>query len=258
MRTEPIDKRVRGIVGETAVVDSRRPLLFWEDGFPVPNYAYDPADVRTDLLVPTASEPRKGFDFFGPHGTIAETYDLVLDGRTLTRAAWRRDDPALADRIVLSWRPGLLDRWLEEDEEVGGHPRDPYHRVEVLNSSRHVVVTLDGVTLAESRQPVLLFETSLPTRYYLPEEDVNAEALEPGRAHSFCPYKGKADRYWSVRDRAGATDIAWCYDHPLPAVGKIAGRVAFYNELVELTVDGVRLDQAESPFKRPEHRPSAD
>ena len=119
------------------------------------------------------------------------------------RAAWRRDDPALADRIVLSWQPGLLDRWLEEDEEVGGHPRDPYHRVEVLNSSRHVVVSLDGVTLAESRRPVLLFETSLPTRYYLPEEDVNAEALEPSRAHSFCPYKGKADRYWSVRDRRG-------------------------------------------------------
>src|SRR6185312_10873143 len=146
----------------------------------------------------------------GPHGTIAETYDLVLDGRTLTRAAWRRDDPALADRIVLSWRPGLLDRW-----------------VEVLNSSRHVVVTLDGVTLAESRQPVLLFETSLPTRYYFPEEDVNAEALEPGKARSFCPYKGKADRYWSVRAGAGGADIAWCYDHPLPAVGKIAGRVAF-------------------------------
>ena len=258
MRTEPIDKRVRGIVGDTVVVDSRRPLLFWEDGFPVPNYAYDPADVRMDLLAPTVSEPPDGFDFFGPHGAVAETFDLVLDGRTLSRAAWRRDDPALAGRIVLSWQPRLLDRWLEEDEEVGGHPRDPYHRVEVLNSSRHVVVSLDGVTLAESRRPVLLFETSLPTRYYLPEEDVNAEALEPGKARSFCPYKGKADRYWSVRAGAGGADIAWCYDHPLPAVGKIAGRVAFYNELVDLRVDGVRLDRADSVFKRREHRPSAE
>ena len=258
MRTEPIDKRVRGIVGDTVVVDSRKPLLFWEDGFPVPNYAYDPADVRMDLLAPTVSEPPDGFDFFGPHGAAAETFDLVLDGRTLSRAAWRRDDPALAGRIVLSWQPRLLDRWLEEDEEVGGHPRDPYHRVEVLNSSRHIVVSLDGVTLAESRRPVLLFETSLPTRYYLPDEDVNADALEPSRARSFCPYKGKADRYWSVRDRAGAADIAWCYDNPLPAVGKIAGRVAFYNELVDLTVDGVRLDRADSPFTRREHRPRAE
>ncbi len=257
MRTEPIDKRVRGIVNGTVVVDSRQPLLFWEDGFPVPNYAYDPADVRTDLLVPSASEPPKRFDFFGPHGPVAETFDLVLDGRTLSGAAWRRDDPALADRIVLSWQPGLLDSWLEEDEAVGGHPRDPYHRVEVLNSSRHVVVSLDGVTLAESRRPVLLFETSLPTRYYLPEEDVNNDALEPGSARSFCPYKGEAERYWSVRDRPGAADIAWCYDRPQPAVGKIAGRIAFYNELVDLTVDGVRLDRADSVFKRREHRPGA-
>jgi uncharacterized protein (DUF427 family) len=258
MRTEPIDKWVRGIVGDTVVVDARQPQLFWEDGFPVPNYAYHPADVRMDLLVPTSTAPPDGFDFFGPHGPVAETFDLVVDGRTLHRAAWRHADPALAGTIVVSWRPGLLDRWLEEDEEVGGHPRDPYHRVEALNSSRHVVVSLDGVPLADSRRPVLLFETSLPTRYYIPEEDVNAAALEPGTARSFCPYKGKADRYWSVRDRAGAADVAWCYDQPIPAVGKIAGRVAFYNELVDLTVDGVRLDRPDSPFARREHRPSAE
>ena len=268
MRTEPIDKRVRGLVGDTVVVDTLRPLLFWEDDFPVPNYAFLPADVRTDLLVPTQAdvtrtEPSPRFDFFAAQGPVAQLYDLVVGDRTLANAAWQRDDPALADRIVFSWRPGLLDRWLEESEEVGGHPRDPHKRVEALASDRHVVVSLGdpasgGVVLAETRRPVLLFETGLPTRFYVPEEDVSAEALEPGRAHSFCPYKGTADRYWSVRGRPDATDIAWSYSAPFPAVGKIAGRVAFYNEVVDVTVDGVMLERPDSPFARRAHRPAGE
>jgi len=184
--------------------------------------------------------------------------DVVLSGRTLPRAAWRRDDPAVIDKLVVSWRQGLFDRWLEEDEEVGGHPRDPYKRVDALQSSRHVVIEVDGIRLAESHRPVLLFETGLPTRFYVPEEDVSAEALEPGRAHSFCPYKGTADRYWSVRGRPDATDIAWSYSAPFPAVGKIAGRVAFYNEVVDVTVDGVMLERPDSPFARRAHRPAGE
>lgn len=259
MRTEPSEKWVRAFVGDTVVVDTRRPLLFWEDGFPVPNYAFEPADVRTDLLVSSeAAPPSDRFDFFGPQGPVSQSYDLVVGERTVPRAAWRRDDPALADKIVFSWRPGLVDRWLEEDEVVGGHPRDPHHRVDALASSRHVVVSLDGVTLAETARPVLLFETGLPTRYYIPSDDLVASALEPGKARSHCPYKGNADRYWSVRDRPGASDIAWSYADPFPAVAKIAGRVAFYNELVDLTVDGVRLERPVSPFSRREHRPAAE
>jgi uncharacterized protein (DUF427 family) len=267
MRTEPIDKRVRGLVGDTVVVDTVRPLLFWEDDFPVPSYAFDPADVRTDLLVPTQPDPTHAerpsrFDFFAHKGPVAQVFDLVVGDRTLARAAWRRDDPALADLIVFSWRPGLL-RWLEESEEVGGHPRDPHKRVEALASDRHVVVSLgdpttDGVVLGETRRPVLLFETGLPTRFYLPEEDISTEALEPTHTTSFCPYKGAADRYWSVRGRPDATDIAWSYAAPFPAVGKIAGRVAFYNELVDLTVDGVRLERTDSPFSSRAHRPGAE
>ena len=143
------------------------------------------------------------------------------------------------------------------------HPRDPHKRVEALASDRHVVVSLgdpttDGVVLGETRRPVLLFETGLPTRFYLPEEDISTEALEPSRTTSFCPYKGAADRYWSVRGRPDATDIAWSYAAPFPAVGKIAGRVAFYNELVDLTVDGVRLERTDSPFSSRAHRPGAE
>jgi uncharacterized protein (DUF427 family) len=257
MRTEPIDKWVRALVDDTVVVDSRRPLLFWEEDFPVPGYAFVPEDVRTDLLTPNPAEPTGPF-FHRPHGPVAEFYDLAVGDRVLPQVAWRRDDPALADRIVFSWgRPGI-DRWLEEDEEVHSHPRDPHHRVEVLQSSRHVVVSLDGTVLADSHRPVLLFETGLPTRFYLPVEDVVTDALEPAETRSRCPYKGVAERYWSVAGRPDAKNVAWSYPEPLPAVDKIAGRIAFYNELVDLTVDGELQPRPESPFSRREHRPAGD
>jgi uncharacterized protein (DUF427 family) len=150
----------------------------------------------------------------------------------------------------------VLDRWLEEDELVASHPRDPYKRVEAIASSRHVRVELDGVCLADSGRPVLLFETSLPTRYYVPREDVNLDALEATTNHSHCPYKGIADQYWSVTGQPDATNVAWSYSAPLPAVAKVAGLVAFYNELVDVTVDGVRQERPESPFSAKAHRPS--
>ena len=255
--TEPIDKWVRGSVGDTSVVDTRTPLLFWERGFPVPSYALDTADVRVDLLIPTSTPAPTGFDFFEAQGPVSETFDLVVGDRTVPRAAWRRDDPALGDRIILTWRPGAID-WREEDEPVAGHPRDPHSRVEALASSRHVVVSADGTTLADSRSPVLLFETTLPTRFYLPEADLAPDVLTPGDTRSHCPYKGVADRYWSVRDRPDLRDIAWSYARPFPAVGAIAGRVAFYNELLDITVDGVLLNRPNSPFSSQEQRPGTD
>jgi uncharacterized protein (DUF427 family) len=258
VRTEPIDKRVRGIVGSTVVVDTRRPLLYWEDSFPVPGYAVDPDDVRTDLLTESAGEPDAGeLGFHAPRGPVARWYDLRVGDRVVPHAAWVRDDPALRDLLVVSWRPGGVDRWLEEDEEVRGHPRDPHSRVETLPSRRHVVVEADGVLLAESERPVLLLETGLPTRYYLPRADVRFEALEPSDNHSFCPYKGDTTEYWSVAGRPALRNIAWSYWSPLPAVQRVAGLVAFYNELLDLTVDGVRLDRADSPFSDPAHRPGS-
>jgi uncharacterized protein (DUF427 family) len=247
VRTELSPRWVRGFVGEVAVVDSRSPLLFWEDDFPVPNYAFDPADVRQDLLRPAAGEP-PGQAWF----------DLEVGGRRLRHAAWRRDAPELGDRLVLSWQPGLLDRWLEEDEEVGGHPRDPYKRVDALPSSRHVVVSLDGVVLADSTSPVLLFETGLPTRYYLPESDVRLDALRPRDSRSHCPYKGVADRYWDLPGHPDGKGLAWSYSQPYPAVGRIRDRIAFYDELVDVTVDGVPQPRPVSPFSEAAHRATAD
>lgn len=258
MRTEPIDKRVRALVGTTVVVDARRPLLFWEDAFPVPGYAFEPDDVRTDLLVESDGEPAPGaFDFYGPKGPVARWFDLRVGDRVVPHAAWTRDDDALRDLLVLSWQPGRFDRWLEEDEEVRGHPRDPHKRVETLPSRRHVVVEADGVVLAESERPVLLLETTLPTRYYLPRADVRLEVLIPSDTRSFCPYKGDTTEYWSVAGRPDLRDVAWSYWSPLPAVQRVAGLVAFYNELLDLTVDGVRLDREDSPFSDPSHRPGA-
>ena len=253
MRTELSTRWVRGYVGDTAVVDTRSPLLFWEDAFP-PSYAFDRADVRVDLLRPTAAPPPRQPWFFLPHGPVSAWYDLVVDGRTLPHAVWTRDEPAVSDRLVVSWQPGLLDRWLEEDEEVAGHPRDPYKRVDALASSRHVEVSLDGVLLASSRSPVLLFETGLPTRYYLPREDVRFEVLTPSAARSHCPYKGDADRYWDVAGHPDGAGLAWSYSRPFPAVQRIQDRVAFYDELVDVTVDGVRQPRPVSPFSTAAHR----
>jgi uncharacterized protein (DUF427 family) len=257
MRTELSERWVRAYVGDVAVVDTRAPLLFWEESFPVPRYALARADVREDLLrrstEPPPTEPR----FFLPWSPVAEWFDLEVGGRRLPHVAWTHEDPDLAGRLVLSWQPGLLDRWLEEDEEVSGHPRDPYKRVDALPSSRHVRVSLDGTVLAESTSPVLLFETGLPTRYYLPEEDVRLDLLTPSANRSHCPYKGDADRYWDLAGHPEGRGLAWSYADPYPAVGLVKDRVAFYDELVDLTVDGVPRPRPVSVFSDRTNRPTS-
>jgi uncharacterized protein (DUF427 family) len=257
VRTEPIDKWVRAYVDDVPVVDSHGPLLFWEERFPVPAYAFPESDVRTDLLSEAQGEPPREPFFFLPKGPVSQWYDLRVGARTVSHAAWVRDAPELRDLLVLSWQPGGIERWLEEDEEVAGHPRDPHKRVEAIASSRHVVVELGGLRLAESTRPVLLLETGLPTRYYLPREDVHLTALEATTHRSHCPYKGIADSYWSVPGQPDAADVAWAYSAPLPAVGKVAGMVAFYNELVDITVDGVPQPRPTSPFSAKANRPAS-
>lgn len=257
IRTEVSDKWVRAYVDDVAVVDSRAPMLFWEEQFPVPAYAFPRRDIRTDLLKEQHDDPPREPFFFLPKGPVSRWFDLTVGERTVPHAAWVRDTPELRDMIVLSWQPGLLDRWLEEDEPVVAHPRDPHKRVEAIASSRHVVVELNGVRLADSTRPVLLFETGLPTRYYLPPEDVDRAVLEPTFNRSVCPYKGVADEYWSVPGQPDATDVVWSYSSPLPTVAKVAHLMAFYNELVDITVDGVRQPRPESLFSAKANRPAS-
>lgn len=252
VRTEPSEKWVRGWLDGEVVVDTRSALLVWEDPFPVPVYAIDPADVKDGVLLAAARAPLGVPFFFGPKGAVAQWFEVRTAGRETRGVAWRLDDPAVADRVIISWQPGVLDRWTEEDEDVAGHPRDPHKRVEALAGSRHVQVSSNGSVLADSHRPVLLFETDLPTRYYLSPEDVDMSVLTSGRQRSHCPYKGVADKYW---DLPGLPGIAWSYTDPFPAVGKVAGRIAFYNELVDLTVDGLLLPRPTSPFSDPGNRP---
>jgi uncharacterized protein (DUF427 family) len=152
---------------------------------------------------------------------------------------------ALAGLVTFSWSDPLT--WLEEDEPLIAHARDPHKRVDVVPSSRHVRVEVDGELLAESRRPLLLFETALPARYYLPPDDVRV-ALEPSQTSSVCPYKGVAS-WWSARvgDRL-LEDIAWSYPRPVPENPRIAELICFRNERVDLTVDGERLERPVTPW----------
>ena len=195
VRTESTEKWVRGWLDGAPVVDTRSAWLLWEDPFPIPGYAIDPADVQDGLLVPAVGPPDAVPFFFGPKGPVAQWFDLRTVDRESLSPAWQLADPAVADRVIISWQPGVLDRWTEEDEDVASHPRDPHKRVEAIAGSRHVQVSVDGIVLADSHRPVLLFETGLPTRYYMPPEDVDLSLLTPGRQQSHCPYKGVADEY---------------------------------------------------------------
>jgi uncharacterized protein (DUF427 family) len=149
--------------------------------------------------------------------------------RTAPSAARRyRSSPIqeLRQAVRMDW--DAMDEWLEEDEPVDTHPRDPYTRVDILASSRHVRVDINGVTVAESAQPRILFETGLPPRYYLLLADVRLDLLRPSATQSHCPYKGTAS-YWSLDAGAGVhQDLVWIYRSPLAESQKIAGLACFY------------------------------
>ncbi|MFK4600409.1 DUF427 domain-containing protein [Streptomyces pristinaespiralis] len=245
---EPSERWVRAMKGEVKVVDSRRPVLVWEPGRPVPLYAFPADDVRMDLLRATArpANPRR-------HAGATLFYDLVLADRTVPAAAWTYPGEELADHVSFEWfGRDVLDHWYEEDEEIFVHPRDPHKRVDALPSSRHVQVEIEGTVVADTHTPVLLFETDLPVRYYFPRGDVRLDLFTPTGSHTRCPYKGVATDYWSWAGSGDVRpDIAWSYPDPLPSVGIIKDRVAFYNESVDIVVDGERQQRPVSFFSTP-------
>jgi uncharacterized protein (DUF427 family) len=229
---EPCPRWVRAYFGGVAVADSKRVLLAFEPKR-LPVYWFPAQDVRMDLLTPARPGGSR------PGGTAR--WILRVGERTAELAAWSYPDPgpervALKDHIAFYW--SKMDAWYEEDDEVFVHPRDPYSRVDVLHSSRRVRVELGGQLLAESTRPRLLFESGLPTRYYLPKQDVRMELLEPTATTTRCPYKGVAV-YWSLRlgDQL-VPDIVWSYPHPIPECSKIENLLCFFNERVDILVDG--------------------
>src|SRR5712691_12206930 len=193
---EPVSRRVRVMFGGATIADSRAVMLMLEKKR-LAIYYFPVKDVRLDLLLPTSftsSHEGKG---------DASFYSVKVGDRVAEKAAWRympSEQPKLKDYVAFYW--DKMNCWFEEDDEVFVHPRDPYHRVDVLNSSRHVAVTVSGELVAETRRPRLLFETNLPVRYYIPMLDVRTELLEPSPTITRCPYKGVAS-YRSVH--AGGT-----------------------------------------------------
>src|SRR5699024_5633542 len=167
-----------------------------------------------------------------------------LGDRLAENALWNYPEPLencpdISELAAFAW--DKMDAWFEEDEQVFVHARDPYTRIDVLPSSRHVMFRLGDVTVAESCRPVMLFETGLPVRYYLPKLDVRMALLSPTSTTTACPYKGETSQYWTVTaDGETAIDAAWCYEHPNPGVTRIAGRVGFFDERLDLFVDGER------------------
>ena len=230
--SQPSSRWVRAFVGDTVVVDSRDQLIVWEAELPVPRYVFHREDVLASALRPT-TEPSV-FSYHHPNEPVAEWFDLVVGDRVIEHAAWVR--ASLPDWIGVTWEFGVLDHWFEEAQEVVEHPHDPYVHIDALPSSRHVVVERDGVVLADSTSVVFLWETALPARYYFPREDVRFENLTPTPTTSICPYKGFANDYW---DAPGRRNLAWSYPEPFFPYRNIAGRVAFLNEDVDITIDGV-------------------
>lgn len=239
---EPSPKRVRVQVAGETIVDTVDAMLLWT-GQAVPVYAFEPAALRVDRFEVTGQEQT----------TVGRIEHLALETPTgrLEGAAWRLADPAdvvadAAGAIVLVW--DAMDRWFVEDEPAYGHPRDPYHRIDVHESSRHVVVEHAGHTLADSSRPRLLFETGLPPRFYLLKLDVAMDRLEPSSTVTRCAYKGTTEHYHAHLDGGRVEDVAWCYPHPNPEHGKIQDLVCFYQERIDrVTVDGV----AEAPVQTP-------
>lgn len=249
LRYEPTAKRIRVALAGEPVVDTCHALLVWEPRRILPTYAV-PIAALARQLVPAGAESgdddadRPGHDRavldptvpFGTHSCPGTEFDVIAGEETAPAAAFQPEDPDLADYAVLDF---AAFEWQEEDEPIVSHPHDPYHRIDILTSSRHVRVEFDGRLIAESTRPLLLFETNLPVRYYLPREDVIAE-LDDSDTISYCAYKGRAS-YFSVPD--GPTDIAWTYRDPLPDGERVRDRICFFDERVDVTVDGVRQDR---------------
>jgi uncharacterized protein (DUF427 family) len=241
VRVETGAKRVRALLGGRTAADTQAPLLVWESPH-FPTYYFPAADIVATLV---AAGPGKR----SPSRGESELFDVQCGGVTAAGAALRYPASpieALRGAVRLDW--DAMDEWLEEDEAVYTHPRDPYHRIDILASSRHVEVQVAGVTVADSHQPRILFETGLPPRYYLPLTDIDHDRLRPSGSVTHCPYKGAAT-YWSVE--VGGTilpDLVWIYRAPLPESQKIAGLACFYNEKVDLVVDGVPQVRPHTPF----------
>jgi uncharacterized protein (DUF427 family) len=230
----PSPRWVRGYVGDQLVVSSTRAALLHESGH-LPVYYFPREDVRADLLEDSDTHTHC------PYKGDASYHHLRVGDRLIEDAVWYYPEPLDAApwlQGLVAFYFGKLDRWMEEEEVIAIHPRDPFHRIDTLSTSRRVRVSLDGVELADSTRARALFETGLPTRWYLPAEDVRRELLVPSERHTGCAYKGIA-RYWSVQlpDRV-EENVVWSYPEPWRDGEPVRDLLCFFNEHVDLEIDG--------------------
>lgn len=230
---EDSPRRIRGVFAGETVVDSRHVKIMHEHGH-LPRAYFPQADVRTDLLVPT------GHTTHAPGKGDAAYWTLQVGDRSVPNAAWSYPDPPPGAPPIgghLAFFIAAMDAWLEEDEPMIGHIRDPYHRVDVVSTSRHVRVSLAGTVLADSTRTRVIFETGLVPRWYFPADDVRVDLIGSD-LQSVCSYKGYAG-YRSVRvDGHLHENVAWTYAEPRHDAAAVAGYVAFFNERVDVVVDG--------------------
>jgi uncharacterized protein (DUF427 family) len=241
---EPVPRRIRAVLAGEVVLDTSSAIYVWE--WPnYPQYYIPIADVRADLLVDEQHEQKLSRGTARQHGL--RVGDVT---RPASLRVYGEDALAgLAGTARFEW--DALDAWYEEDEQVFVHPRNPYIRVDAIRSTRPVRIELDGVVLAESASSVMVFETGLPTRYYVNRTEIRLAHLVPSETVTSCPYKGTTSAYWSVT--AGGTthpDLAWSYDFPTRQLLPIAGLVAFYNEKVDTYLDRTLLERPVTHFFR--------
>lgn len=239
---ESSPRRVRVKFGGEWIADSTDMVLMYESGH-LPVYYFPVKDVRLDLLHPTDHTS------YCQYKGEASYWNIQAGGEISENAVWAYQDPydemteiGLQDYCAFYW--GRVDHWYEEDEEIFVHPRDPHKRIDTLPSSRSVKVVLGGETIAETTRAHFLFETGLPTRYYIPADDVRMDLLTRSETTTQCPYKGTAS-YWSA-DINGRKfeDIVWFYPDPIPECPKIKDLLCFYNEKVDaIHIDGIETEK---------------
>lgn len=238
---EPVPRRIRATLGGRVVLDTTRALYVWEWP-PYPQYYIPLDDIDTDLLVDEGAEEQL------PRGT-ARLHGLRVGQLSRSAAGWLYTSSpieGLAGTVRFDWR--ALDSWFEEDEEVFVHPRDPYHRVDILESSRHVRVSVNGEVVAETDRPRILFETGLPPRYYITPEDVREDVLIKSEKNTQCPYKGVASYYSVEAGGRHVEDLVWYYPEPISEAAKIKGHLSFFNEKVDLEVDSEGLERPQTQW----------
>jgi uncharacterized protein (DUF427 family) len=262
LRWHPEAKRIRGFLNGVAVVDSTRARIVWEPRRIVPSFAIPVEDIDAVLVATDADmaeqhpvrlgegrpvlDPSTPFTF---HTTEGLSYDLSVGSSTRPAAAFAPADSDLDGHVLVDF--AAFEEWREEDEVLVGHARDPFKTVDTRRSSRRVEIRIAGTVCAQSTRSVMLFETYLPTRYYLSREDVRMDLLVPTDTVSVCAYKGRA-RYWSAHvDDIVMRDVAWSYEAPHNYATAVTGMVSFFNERVDISVDGEPMARPLSPWSEP-------